>query len=150
MRLEPTPASEVPDADDKARPKNKDQWIDVCSTLIADASTFTIQRLTLKRKIQQQATSADRSQESIERPPSEPAEEIITTEPVTDFDTTLAEAIDRALNHPPLTPSAHASRNPSPSRRTHSRTVSSSTTKSATAAAQSLTPPTASHFIFIL
>ena len=50
-------------------------------------------------------------------------EETITTETVMDLDATLTDAIERILNRR----SSHPSRQPSPTRQTHSRTVSSST-----------------------
>ena len=157
MRLEPTPSHDTSDTGNNTATEEKDQWIEVCSTLIADATSFTVQRLTLKRKLPRRPKSQDASDEQFTSPQrrqhsfspfsSDPFEEIITTETLISFDPTLAEAIDRALNNP-STPSTYPSRAPSPSSRTHSRTVSTSSNAkptSSTVGAKSLTPPTAAN-----
>lgn len=56
------------------------EWIDVCTTLIADTTSFSISRLSLRRK---------HGSNSIE--------EQFTEEPVMDFDPTLTDAVERIL-----------------------------------------------------
>lgn len=118
-------------------------WVDVCSTLVADVRSFSIRRLSLKRKLPSTTlkavgTAADAhqmlpsllatvslkaadpiAQSSLEFLP----EEVITTETVMDLDATLSDAIERILNRS----STQSSRQPSPTRQAHSRTVSNST-----------------------
>jgi hypothetical protein len=118
-------------------------WVDVCSTLVADVRSFSIRRLSLKRRmpsttLKAVGTAADAhqtvpsslttaslkavdpiAQSSFEFLP----EEVITTETVMDLDATLTDAIERILNRS----STQSSRQPSPTRQAHSRTVSNST-----------------------
>lgn len=56
------------------------EWTDVCTTLIADTTDFSITRLSLRRKHG-----------------SHPIEEQFTEEPVMDFDPTLTDAVERIL-----------------------------------------------------
>ena len=124
-------------------PGSSGLWVDVCTTLIADVRSFLIKRLSLKRKVPSAApkaagTEADTSpttpnhltaaalkpveattQNSVGHLP----EEVITTETVMDLDATLTDAIERILNRS----STQSSRQPSPTRQGHSRTVSSNT-----------------------
>lgn len=56
------------------------EWIDVCTTLIADTTDFSVTRLSLRRKHGSNST-----------------EEQFTEEPVMDFDPTLTDAVERIL-----------------------------------------------------
>jgi hypothetical protein len=125
-------------------PESTGVWINVCTTLIADVRSFSIKRLSLKRKIasvtpevarcesrshstepNHVATSPFIPMEAI--PPTSlefSPEEIITSEIVMDLDATLTDAIERILNRSSTQPS----RQPSPTRQAHSRNVSGSTT----------------------
>ena len=129
-------------------------WVDVCTTLIADVRSFLIKRLSLKRKISSSPPKADGSEVDTQpTAPSPPAvtslkplrpiaqdsrehllNEVILTEIVMDLDATLTDAIERILRRS----STQSSRQPSPIRQGHSRTVSSSTTSTVQ------TPPLAS------
>jgi len=128
----------------------------VCATLIADVRNFTIKRLSLKRKIP--FRGSDKATSDGDQPPStslqneppfprpikvdtqlsmEPLEEVITSEEVMELDVTLTDAIERILNRS----SAQPSRTTSPSRLSHSRSVSNSTTSTVnTNMAQSFKP----------
>jgi hypothetical protein len=119
-------------------------WVDVCTTLIADVRSFLIKRLSLKRRIPSATlktlgTGSDSNVTTSNHLTTAPlkavdaitqnsfeflAEEVITTETVMDLDATLTDAIERILNRN----STQSSRQPSPTRQGHSRTVSSSTT----------------------
>ncbi|KEF53933.1 uncharacterized protein A1O9_09728 [Exophiala aquamarina CBS 119918] len=106
------------------------QWVNVCTTLLADLRTFTIQRLTLRRKVghhdgplpEKGCPEAHRraSQVSI----NDNVEDFVV-ETVMDFDTTLTDAIERVLTET----EQPAVKSVTPSR-THSRTVSTGTTDS--------------------
>lgn len=124
-------------------PDSSGQWVDVCTTLIADVRSFSIKRLCLKRRMHSTMPGAandegpltsnmpDELTPAVSKASSTNAqtsdasslEELITTEAVMDLDVTLTDAIERILN----SRSHHPSRQPSPSR-LHSRNVSSSTT----------------------
>ena len=109
MRAEPTrnPPAEGPSADNK--------WTDVCTTLIADTTNFSVTRLILRRK---ERTLPDRSAGGEEQSP-DPSfplipdiEEEIFEEPIMDMDATLIDAVERILAQS------------GPSSRTHSRAPS--------------------------
>ncbi|EFR00179.1 hypothetical protein MGYG_03184 [Nannizzia gypsea CBS 118893] len=116
-----------------------ERWVDVCSTLIADARTFTIKRIRLRRKV---ATIDDRTTDYSHTPSpqfsyqpfgtqvdssdttptptlrkSQPCtvEEEFIEEPVMDLDATLVDAVERVLACSGPTSAIH-SRAPSPSR----------------------------------
>lgn len=102
-----------------------DKWTDVCTTLLADTTNFSIQRLRLRRrrKVQssqlQAAVSGTKRTSQIWRDPSfSDIEEEFVGEKVMDMDPTLVDAIDRVLGQ-----SGHSSRvpsrAPSPSREEH-------------------------------
>ena len=117
---------------------SSDEWTDVCSTLIADTTNFSIRRLTLRRRplAPGSAIQKDRSKEGehatttttkSHNPDSHGWEESFVEEQVMDMDPTLIDAVERVLAQ-----SGHSSRvpsrAPSPSRggsvRTGSRTGS--------------------------
>jgi hypothetical protein len=127
-------------------PETTGLWVNVCTTLIADVRSFSIKRLSLKRKIAsatpEVARCGSRSHSTepnhVAAAPFIPVEaipqaslefcleEMITSEIVMDLDITLTDAIERILNRSSTQPS----RQPSPTRQGHSRNVSGSTTSS--------------------
>ncbi|RVX67160.1 hypothetical protein B0A52_08594 [Exophiala mesophila] len=115
--------------------ENGDRWVNVCTTLLADVRTFTIQRLTLRRKtdsidglsrkathqLRQTPTDGDMSQRTARENDSE--EFIVET--VMDCDAILTDAIERVLNE------GEAVKNKSiNTSRAHSRAVSLGTSDS--------------------
>lgn len=74
-------------------------WTDVCMTLIADAQSFSITRLTLRRRIVPNSNTT-----SLPQPPSRVEEEFIS-EPIMDMDPTLIDAVEQLLGQ-----STHSSR----------------------------------------
>ncbi|KAL6251843.1 hypothetical protein RBB50_002053 [Rhinocladiella similis] len=132
MARELTPQEEL----QSSLPEERDGewWVNVCTTLLADCRNFTIQRLTLQRRIEHDmATDKKDVHIPTMKPQSAPSglryrrtpvfqsedSERFISETVMDFDTTLTDAIERVLNE------AEQSRLKSvtPSR-THSRAVS--------------------------
>ncbi|KIW13170.1 hypothetical protein PV08_08357 [Exophiala spinifera] len=90
-----------------------ERWVNVCTTLLADCRTFTIQRLTLQRRLEHEASTAKKDVYSpITKPESgssgqrsyrapvfqDEDTERFTSETVMDFDTTLTDAIERVLD----------------------------------------------------
>lgn len=153
MSCEKTPEQALSRTADLHSRDHGNRWIDICSTLIADVQSLSVQRLTLKRKISgvrpekrpsnAEVNAPSDQQAGVPAPPvsrhnsllAEPPEEMFCMDTVVEFDSILAEAIDQALNEV----STQHSRTGSPAK-THSRTVSSSTIGSTTNA----TPPTLS------
>lgn len=82
-------------------------WTEVCTTLIADAQTFSVRRLSLRRRPVSSRSQSDKHG-------SFAMEEEILSEPVMDLDATLIDAVERVL--------AQSSQ----SSRTHSRAASPS------------------------
>ena len=139
MKLEVTP----PDALSQARTQDDDGyiWVEVCSTLIADMAKLSVLKLTLRRKFMgslQNPSDAQRSESHNDRPPLSPIsrhnsiaaehlEEIFDLVKITEYDETLARGIDRALGDVTPTRSSDISTPPS---QIHSRTASTSTTRS--------------------
>lgn len=111
----------------KAVPAGK--WKDVCTTLIADATDFSITRLRLRRRIIRDSASALTIDPIGDlTSPTETSdfhiEEEIVEEPIMDMDPTLIDAVERLLvqsGHtskvPSQTPSRASSRAGSPQRR---------------------------------
>lgn len=87
------------------------QWMDVCTTLIADSTTFSIRRLLLRRR---RRTDFGLDNALVDLGPSAFEEQFIT-EPVMDMDPTLTDAIERVLAQSGHSSRA-ASRAPSPTR----------------------------------
>ncbi|MCJ1390929.1 hypothetical protein MMC18_003790 [Xylographa bjoerkii] len=96
-----------------------DEWTDVCSTLIADTTKFSIRRLILRRRpiISNSATRKDQSTKGVHVRTTIPeshsiglhvCEEIFVEEQVMDMDPTLIDAVERVLAQ-----SGHSSRVPS-------------------------------------
>ncbi|OAP57198.1 hypothetical protein AYL99_07936 [Fonsecaea erecta] len=144
MSREPTPSDNISIYPSDTR-DGSEQWVTVCTTLLADLRNFNIQRLTLRRLAQRgagdetaPAASAAQSQsrsegasgisgaESNIRSESSVSQlEQFDSEIVMDFDTTLTDAIERVLNE--TEPGKQKSVAPT---RTHSRTASGATTTS--------------------
>lgn len=75
-------------------------WTDVCMTLIADAQSFSITRLTLRRRIFPNSdTTSSYSQRSSQ------VEEEFISEPIMDMDPTIIDAVEQILGQ-----STHSSR----------------------------------------
>ncbi|ETI20955.1 hypothetical protein G647_07298 [Cladophialophora carrionii CBS 160.54] len=122
--------------------QSKERWSHVCTTLLADFRTFTIQRLTLKRMMHREdltdepaVSGADPNAEGISGSAASSRRQsrakIMTVErfeheKVMDFDTTLTDAIERVLNE-----TEAVRQKPVATSRTHSRTASAATTTSA-------------------
>lgn len=133
MSREMTPSGDSYSPLTEEETSNGGRWVSVCTTLIADLRTFTIQRFTLRRRVDgDPSTEKNRPykpDEAEKRAPhgsaNDSAEEIVV-ETVMDFDTTLTDAIERVLieTEQPMQKSVTPSR-------THSRTVSTGTTGSA-------------------
>ena len=112
MRTEPTPAitgpatSEGPDA--------ANEWTEICTTLIADTTNFTVTRLCLRRK---NATSPRHQADALleTNTTGSTSEQEITEEPIMDMDPTLIDAVERVLAQSGQSSRA-VSRPPSPSR----------------------------------
>lgn len=83
---------------------SKSPWVEICTTLIANAQTFSVRRLSLRRRLVSSKSSSS----------STTIEEEISSEPVMDLDATLIDAVERVL--------AQSSQ----SSRTHSRAASPS------------------------
>lgn len=114
MRTEPTPATVTPtitEAGDAAS-----EWTEICTTLIADTTNFTVTRLCLRRK---NATSPHHQANALlERSTTANAcEEEMIEEPIMDMDPTLIDAVERVLAQSGQSSRA-VSRPPSPSRHT--------------------------------
>ena len=139
MSREPTPADSicVPLQEPQAKGEH---WANVCTTLLADFRTFTVQRLTLRRLVQQQGRihtdTTDSKVEDISKAsiaptkaqirPRDVGTELFGSENVMDFDTTLTHAIERVLNDTDATRQKSQATSG-----THSRTVSTATSSSA-------------------
>lgn len=132
MSREMTPTGDLYSPLTEEETTNGGRWVNVCTTLVADFHTFTIQRLTLRRRV-----DGDHSAEKGRPPkPEEPQRstpqallndkvEDFIVESVMDFDTTLTDAIERVL----VETEQPSQKSVTPSR-THSRTVSTGTTGS--------------------
>ncbi len=113
MRTEPTPATAASEIGDGVS-----EWTDICTTLIADTTNFTVTRLCLRRK---NATSPHHQANALleSSTTSDPSDEEITEEPIMDMDPTLIDAVERVLAQSGQSSRA-VSRPPSPSRPTPS------------------------------
>lgn len=142
MRAEPFPPAPPLTPGAKTIPDSK--WKDVCTTLIADATDFSITRLRLRRRIIRPSATNPTTEltPSIYPPPPFHMEEDLVEEPIMDMDPTLIDAVERLLvqsGHsskvPSRTPSTASSRAGSPQRReqlpSHRRMVSGGTNSSA-------------------
>lgn len=152
MSAEPTPSHALPATSPGESTHSIEQWVDVCSTLIADSRNCTIKRIRLKRKIvhkdlQINGSIIDAPLSTISTPPAtvqangnqsnfETVEEAFTTEPVMDLDPTLIDAVERVIAQGSHRPS----RTGSPSR-SHHRSASNVSTTSASNT-KDVMPPT--------
>lgn len=75
-------------------------WTDICMTLIADAQSFSITRLTLRRRLVPNSNTIS----SLPQTPGRVEEEFIS-EPIMDMDPTLIDAVEQILGQ-----STHSSR----------------------------------------
>jgi hypothetical protein len=137
MSREATPAGSIcaPAPEKQAK---SEQWTNVCTTLVADFRTFTIQRLTLRRSTQEAGVNSSAvgpkaedvskiavaSARAQSRARSAGPEQFVS-EAVMDFDITLTDAIERVLNETESVRQKSVAAS-----RTHSRTVSAGTASS--------------------
>lgn len=109
-----------------------DEWFPVCSTVIADMRTFSIRKLTLKQKVRisqsppQTSSPSTPSVTTSQRLNRNSMERTFVEEEIKDFDTALADAIEKVLDlgETMQTPAV------SSPRIGHSRSISSSTMRS--------------------
>lgn len=92
------------------QPPVGEAWTDICMTLIADAQSFSITRVTLRRRIVPNPNTIS----SFPQTPSRVEEEFIT-EPIMDMDSTLIDAVEQILGQSTQS-SRIQSRTASPSR----------------------------------
>lgn len=105
MRTEPFPTAATVAKDNGDG--HSDGWIDVCTTLLADTTTFTVTRLCLRRR--NPASNHHQVDALLDLDPTDYAEqEEIIEEPLMDMDPTLIDAVEKVLGH-----SGHSSRAPS-------------------------------------
>ncbi len=112
MRAEPTPNASVSTPHGEDGPV--DRWIEVCTTLVADTSTFTITRLRLRRRVKiPPIPTIPAPVEVLQSQYGNPytaaqltpgfgtsddwLEEEMSEEPIMDMDSTLIEAVERVL-----------------------------------------------------
>lgn len=123
MRTEPTPTTPFA-SQSAADVSTAEGWTDVCTTLIADTATFTVSRLTLRRKDAHSSHHrANALLESSNRDTSH--EEEIVDEKIMDLDPIFIDAVEKVLSHSgdsSRVASRTASRAPSPSRRRNNHT----------------------------
>ena len=119
MRTEPAPVA-IPQRDGHEK---SEEWTDVCTSLIADITTFTLTRLTLRRK--NAFSSYHQADALLGRSTKDSLEEKFVEESLIDHDATLTEAVEKILSHSGQSshltsrgPSCAASRSNSPSRMT--------------------------------
>ena len=112
MRAEPTPAIAAPVTSESADAASA--WTEICTTLIADTTNFTVTRLCLRRK---NATSSHHQANALLESSStaDVSQEEIVEEPIMDMDPTLIDAVERVLAQSGQS-SRSVSRPPSPSR----------------------------------
>lgn len=142
MKTEPTPQEVKEIVTQQAAPV----WMSICTTLVADTKPFSIHRLTLRRQFEPKAPMRTRDQNTVTSDGQSMAgvnllDEEITDEVVMEFDTTLADAVEKALNVGTADPARH-----SPASRAHSRNVSSSSVRGNTLSAASTQPDTQQSF----
>lgn len=134
MRAEPTP-QEI--KDQVVQQDSSPIWMPVCTTLVADTKPFSIHRLTLRRQFQLQRPLHIGSRTSLVNDATDTmtaklVNEEITDEVVMEFDTTLADAVEKALNVGTADPARHTTNS-----RTHSRNVSIGSVRGAASSSNS-------------
>ena len=114
MRTEPTPAISNPTTSEHGDAAS--EWTEICTTLIADTTNFTVTRLCLRRK---NATSPHHQADALleSSTTGNASEEEMIEEPIMDMDPTLIDAVERVLSQSGQSSRA-VSRPPSPSRHT--------------------------------
>lgn len=114
MRTEPTSATSNPPTSELGDAAS--EWTEICTTLIADTTNFTVTRLCLRRK---NATSPHHQADALleSSTTGNASEEEMTEEPIMDMDPTLIDAVERVLAQSGKSSRA-VSRPPSPSRHT--------------------------------
>ena len=116
MRTEPT-------ADLPTEESDAGVWTDVCSTIVADTTKYTITRLCLRRK--NAGSPHHRANALLESPNRNVShEEQITEEPLMEMDPTFIDAVEKVLSlsgDSSRVASRNPSRAPSPTRHHHDR-----------------------------
>jgi Folliculin-interacting protein N-terminus len=125
------------DADDMIQSADtsvESEWVDVCSTLIADLRKHSIEHIILRRKRPQRPTSSEEQSVAASTPSRETpdAEQHFLVEPVVSFDMTLTDAIESILDTANRYGTSVAG-----AKGSHKRTTSSSTAPSTSVS----TPP---------
>ena len=94
MRTEPTPTVTAPATSESADAAT--EWTEICTTLIADTTNFTVTRLCLRRR---NATSPHHQANALleSSTTGNASEEEIIEEPIMDMDPTLIDAVERVL-----------------------------------------------------
>lgn len=126
MRSEPTPREVLEQVLQEALHVS---WVTVCTTLVADTQPFTIRRLTLRRQYEVKSPESADGRGRVAPSSSNLASTVLLAEEITDdhvmeFDTTLADAIEKALNV-----GAAGMASSAPATRAHSRNVSLSSSR---------------------
>ncbi|KAL9073002.1 MAG: hypothetical protein Q9161_003224 [Pseudevernia consocians] len=114
MRTEPTPTNTTPTTSEVGDAAS--EWTEICTTLIADTTNFTVTRLCLRRK---NATSTHHQANALleNSTTGNASEEEMIEEPIMDMDPTLIDAVERVLAQSGQSSRA-VSRTSSPSRHT--------------------------------
>ncbi|KAL9109525.1 MAG: hypothetical protein Q9227_005860 [Pyrenula ochraceoflavens] len=152
MSREPTPQFALPASTPGELNTPIEQWVDVCSTLMADTRSWSIKRISLKRRIRTRdmqvngfypevsmsatAASAANANSALPKLTCETLEETFSTEPLMDLDATLIDAIERITAQG----GRQSSQTASPSR-SHHRSASNASTTSTSSTKDTL-PPT--------
>lgn len=121
MRAEPTPQEIKEQVAQQTLPAT---WMPICTTLVADTRAFSIHRMTLRRQFEMKVSPQSEARKNLTTDTGDLASIVVVNEEITDevvmeFDTTLADAVEKALSVGPADPGRHST----PSR-THSRNVS--------------------------
>lgn len=121
MRAEPTP-QEI--KDQVLQQALSPTWMSVCTTLVADTKPFSIHRMTLRRQFELQQSPYAENRKLLVNDTTDTTTVAVVNEEITDeivmeFDTTLADAIEKALNVGTADPARNST-----TARTHSRNVS--------------------------
>ncbi|MCJ1259098.1 hypothetical protein MMC24_006933 [Lignoscripta atroalba] len=122
-------ASLIPSTDEPGMVGLSDgKWMDICTTLVADTTNFSIHRLRLRRRLKRVGDGSLQAngpasniafQNHHDEPSIQLYDEDIIEEPIMDMDSTLIDAVERVIarsGHSSCVESRAHSRGPSPSR----------------------------------
>ena len=85
--------SSICDEDSDFEMSGENEWVEVCSTLIADLRRYSVEHITLRRKRTQRPTSGAGQGQGTQE-----VQHDFIVEPVSQFDTTLTDAIEGILD----------------------------------------------------